>query len=279
MRVFVRESGTENLLTTVDVEQLNSIGYLKRKLQEKAGLPACEFSLYQGEYELDDDELLEDYHIVSDMETVLWIYKWHTPYCPGCSDCGRNFCQECRLCPADFHQNLCPACGQGPTVSSDNIAAASGTDQAQASGPDFEPEAGSGSETSHESSPGLHSFYLSTDVDPLQPFESTPPLHRQTPHGHADTVADQQNGLQQQMSQALSEANARARAAFESQAEADEPAAVAAPTATLSHDLPPVSPGLVAASAPIRGTAATAIEGNTGHSNDSNPVQLGEKGL
>ena len=75
MRVFVRDFDTDDYLTTVDVEPCNTVGYLKRKVEEKMDLVACDLCLYQGEYELDDAETLEEYHIFTDTETVFWSHK------------------------------------------------------------------------------------------------------------------------------------------------------------------------------------------------------------
>ena len=93
MWIRVTDWESSEVIAEVLVEPQNSVAFLKHRIWELtlASLPRCGQSLYDGDIELEDEHALEVYGLQSE-HTIEYSPAWHEPYCPGCSDCERNFC-------------------------------------------------------------------------------------------------------------------------------------------------------------------------------------------
>ena len=130
MLVCVRSLGSGELLTEVVVEPENSVAFLKHRIWEAATLPRCGQALYNGDTELEDEYTLEDYEMQPE-HTIDYSAAWHEPFCPGCSDCERNFCSSCALYPINRGRlwpeprPYCSVCSHGHAPAEEAAAALS----------------------------------------------------------------------------------------------------------------------------------------------------------
>lgn len=130
----MRDWEASEVIAEVLVEPHNSVAFLKHRIWELtlASLPRCGQSLYDGDIELEDEHALEVYGLQSE-HTIEYSPAWHEPYCPGCSDCDRNFCSACALYPRNYSNHsilwpeprpYCSVCNHGPAPAEQAAASA-----------------------------------------------------------------------------------------------------------------------------------------------------------
>lgn len=140
MQVSIKDLVTRDVLGQVVVEQESSVAFLKHRLWElqPESFPRCRQCLYDGDMELEDAHVLEDYGLqLPDEHTIHYKEVWYEPYCPGCSDCQQNFCTACNFYPINRGilwpepRPYCLVCNQGPAPAAEPPIAAAHSDTSQ----------------------------------------------------------------------------------------------------------------------------------------------------
>lgn len=163
MRIYVRHLGSGELLTQIVLEPQNSVAFLKHRIWETVSLARCGQSLYEGDTELEDQFDLEDYQLQSEY-TVDYVAAWHEPYCPGCSDCERNYCSACALYPVN-RKSLWPEPRPYCLICNQGVAPA---EEAELSVPELH------AEHSQSDNTDVHSYLSYTSEAPAGPDTTAP---------------------------------------------------------------------------------------------------------
>lgn len=114
------------------------MAFLKHRLFELRpdAFPRCRQYLHHGDQELEDEEVLEEYEM-PDEHAIYYREAWYEPYCPGCSDCQRNFCTACSFYPINRGilwpepRPYCSVCNQGPDPAAEPATTAAHADITQ----------------------------------------------------------------------------------------------------------------------------------------------------